>query len=61
MRCGADCGLLVCRLLFNPIIDWWHKGPINAQLRQFVWSGAPIVRPLHFILMNLHFGLCPLA
>jgi hypothetical protein len=35
----------MCRLLFNPIIEWWRKGPINAQLRQFVWSSAPIVRP----------------
>ncbi|KAF8521626.1 glycosyl transferase family group 2-domain-containing protein [Hysterangium stoloniferum] len=29
-------------LLFNPLIDWWRKGPINAQLHQFVWSDAPL-------------------
>ncbi|KAG2365953.1 glycosyl transferase family group 2-domain-containing protein [Suillus spraguei] len=29
-------------LIFNPLIQWWRKGPINKQLRIFVWSNAPI-------------------
>ncbi|KAG6334614.1 hypothetical protein ID866_4475 [Astraeus odoratus] len=29
-------------LIFNPLITWWRLGPINKQLRTFVWSGAPV-------------------
>ncbi|KAF8589551.1 hypothetical protein K439DRAFT_1332659 [Ramaria rubella] len=29
-------------LLFNPLIEWWYKGPINAQLQQFVYTDAPL-------------------
>lgn len=29
-------------LIFNPLIQWWRKGPINKQLHVFMWSGAPI-------------------
>lgn len=29
-------------LIFNPLIEWWKKGPINYQLRTFVWSNAPL-------------------
>jgi hypothetical protein len=29
-------------LLFNPFVKWFTKGPINAQLRNFVWSAAPV-------------------
>ncbi|PPQ88373.1 hypothetical protein CVT25_002119 [Psilocybe cyanescens] len=29
-------------LIFNPIIDWWRKGPITKQLRTFMWSSAPV-------------------
>jgi hypothetical protein len=29
-------------LLFNPISQWWYKGPISAQMNRFVWSGAPL-------------------
>lgn len=29
-------------LIFNPLVDWWRKGPINKQLRIFVWSNAPV-------------------
>lgn len=29
-------------LIFNPLIHWWRKGPINKQLRVFVWSNAPV-------------------
>ncbi|KAI9457224.1 glycosyl transferase family group 2-domain-containing protein [Lactarius psammicola] len=29
-------------LIFNPLIDWWRVGPINKQLRVFVWSAAPV-------------------
>ncbi|KAH7886770.1 glycosyl transferase family group 2-domain-containing protein [Phlebopus sp. FC_14] len=29
-------------LIFNPLIRWWRLGPINKQLRVFVWSDAPV-------------------
>ncbi|OBZ72967.1 hypothetical protein A0H81_07224 [Grifola frondosa] len=29
-------------LIFNPLIDWWHMGPITKQLRVFMWSDAPV-------------------
>ncbi|KAG1848119.1 glycosyl transferase family group 2-domain-containing protein [Suillus subluteus] len=29
-------------LIFNPLVQWWRKGPINKQLRVFVWSNAPV-------------------
>jgi hypothetical protein len=35
--------LLGCNeLIFNPLIRWWRLGPINKQLRIFVWSDAPV-------------------
>ncbi|KAG9312748.1 glycosyl transferase family group 2-domain-containing protein [Chiua virens] len=29
-------------LIFNPLVSWWRLGPINKQLRIFVWSDAPV-------------------
>ncbi|KAH9946763.1 glycosyl transferase family group 2-domain-containing protein [Amylocystis lapponica] len=29
-------------LIFNPLIHWWHRGPITKQLRTFIWSAAPV-------------------
>ncbi|KAH9172535.1 glycosyl transferase family group 2-domain-containing protein [Lactarius sanguifluus] len=29
-------------LIFNPFIQWWYAGPINKQLRVFIWSDAPV-------------------
>ncbi|KAI0294125.1 glycosyl transferase family group 2-domain-containing protein [Multifurca ochricompacta] len=29
-------------LIFNPLIHWWRVGPINKQLRVFLWSDAPV-------------------
>ncbi|KAI0246002.1 glycosyl transferase family group 2-domain-containing protein [Lactifluus subvellereus] len=29
-------------LIFNPLIQWWRLGPINKQLRIFMWSDAPV-------------------
>ena len=29
-------------LLFNPIIQWWRKGPIAPEIHRFMWSGAPL-------------------
>ncbi|KAF9005040.1 glycosyl transferase family group 2-domain-containing protein [Cyathus striatus] len=29
-------------LIFNPLIRWWRLGPINKQLRTFIWSSAPV-------------------
>lgn len=39
----ADTLCLGCNeLIFNPLIHWWRLGPINKQLRTFVWSAAPV-------------------
>ncbi|KAI0746494.1 glycosyl transferase family group 2-domain-containing protein [Daedaleopsis nitida] len=29
-------------LLFNPIVQWWRKGPIAHQIHRFLWSNAPL-------------------
>ncbi|KAH6905024.1 glycosyl transferase family group 2-domain-containing protein [Coprinopsis sp. MPI-PUGE-AT-0042] len=29
-------------LIFNPLIRWWRVGPVNKQLRVFLWSNAPV-------------------
>ncbi|TFK24102.1 hypothetical protein FA15DRAFT_593031 [Coprinopsis marcescibilis] len=29
-------------LLFNPIKDWWRKGPIARQIHKFLWCKAPL-------------------
>ncbi|KAI0087250.1 glycosyl transferase family group 2-domain-containing protein [Irpex rosettiformis] len=29
-------------LLFNPIAQWWRRGPINKQIHKFLWSSAPM-------------------
>ncbi|CCM00464.1 uncharacterized protein FIBRA_02497 [Fibroporia radiculosa] len=29
-------------LLFNPIAQWWRKGPISPQIHKFMWCSAPI-------------------
>jgi cellulose synthase/poly-beta-1,6-N-acetylglucosamine synthase-like glycosyltransferase len=28
-------------LLFNPLVQWLRKGPINHQIHKFLWSSAP--------------------
>jgi len=42
--CFRSLTLVRCsgRLLFNPIIEWWRKGPISRQIHRFLWSGAPL-------------------
>ena len=32
-------------IMFNPIFQWWRKGPINHQFHRFFWGGAA---PLHY-------------
>ena len=35
--------LLGCsELIFNPLRQWFYKGPINSQLHKFLWSNAPL-------------------
>ncbi|TFY78877.1 hypothetical protein EWM64_g5135 [Hericium alpestre] len=29
-------------LLFNPIVQWWRRGPISSQIHHFLWSSAPL-------------------
>ncbi|KAF8191309.1 glycosyl transferase family group 2-domain-containing protein [Pholiota molesta] len=29
-------------LLFNPLVQWWRRGPINPQIHTFLWSKAPL-------------------
>jgi cellulose synthase/poly-beta-1,6-N-acetylglucosamine synthase-like glycosyltransferase len=28
-------------LLFNPLVQWWRRGPIAVQIHRFLWSNAP--------------------
>ncbi|KAA1477055.1 hypothetical protein DENSPDRAFT_867478 [Dentipellis sp. KUC8613] len=29
-------------LLFNPVVQWWRRGPIAHQIHRFLWSPAPL-------------------
>ncbi|KXN88664.1 hypothetical protein AN958_06208 [Leucoagaricus sp. SymC.cos] len=29
-------------LLFNPLVQWWRRGPIAPQIHKFIWSKAPL-------------------
>ncbi|KAF5339551.1 hypothetical protein D9611_011423 [Ephemerocybe angulata] len=29
-------------LLFNPIVEWWRRGPISSQIHRFLWCEAPL-------------------
>jgi len=29
-------------IIFNPIIQWWRKGPISAELHHFLWGNSPL-------------------
>ncbi|GAW01017.1 glycosyltransferase family 2 protein [Lentinula edodes] len=29
-------------LLFNPLSQWWRRGPIARQIHRFIWSNAPV-------------------
>ena len=43
LRTGAHCRRSGCNeLIFNPLIEWWRRGPINKQLHVFLWSDAPV-------------------
>jgi cellulose synthase/poly-beta-1,6-N-acetylglucosamine synthase-like glycosyltransferase len=46
-------------LIFNPLVEWWRKGPINKQLRTFVWSNAPV--HYKFTMMSYMFSYYGLA
>lgn len=49
-------------LIFYPIAQWWRKGPINKQLRTFVWSSAPIHYKLSMMsYMFSYYGLAASA
>ncbi|KAF8908094.1 glycosyl transferase family group 2-domain-containing protein [Gymnopilus junonius] len=40
-------------LLFNPLIQWWRKGPINRQIHKFLWSSAPF----HYKISMMAYGI----
>jgi hypothetical protein len=49
-------------LIFNPLKDWWRLGPINKQLRIFVWSDAPVHYKLSMMAyMFSYYGLAAAA
>ena len=39
---SAEISLGCNELIFNPLVRWWRLGPINKQLRIFLWSDAPV-------------------
>jgi hypothetical protein len=32
----------VAEMMFNPLVRWWRAGPINKQLRTFLFSKTPV-------------------
>lgn len=45
-------------LIFNPLVQWWYKGPISKQLHVFLWSGAPVHYKLNMLsYMFSYYGL----
>lgn len=48
---GAGCN----ELIFNPLIQWWRKGPITKQLRIFMWSSAPVHYKIGMLSCKLHY------
>ncbi|PPQ94708.1 hypothetical protein CVT25_009563 [Psilocybe cyanescens] len=40
-------------LLFNPLAQWWRRGPINRQIHKFLWSSAP----LHYKISMMSYGI----
>ncbi|PPQ75054.1 hypothetical protein CVT26_012056 [Gymnopilus dilepis] len=40
-------------LLFNPLIEWWKRGPINKQIHKFLWSRAPV----HYKISMMAYGI----
>ncbi|KAI6126971.1 hypothetical protein F5141DRAFT_1186238 [Pisolithus sp. B1] len=44
-------------LTFNPLISWWCLGPVNKQLRTFVWSDASV----HYKFTMMSYGIAAAA
>ncbi|KAH9975273.1 glycosyl transferase family group 2-domain-containing protein [Lactifluus volemus] len=40
-------------LLFNPLVQWWRRGPIAYEIRKFLWSKAPF----HYKISMLAYGI----
>lgn len=47
--------LVSSRLLFNPLVQWWRRGPISAQIHKFIWSKAPIHYKISMLSCTLSF------
>jgi membrane glycosyltransferase len=43
-------------LLFNPMVQWWRKGPIAHQIHRFMWSNAPFHYKIS--MMSYMFSYC---
>lgn len=54
---GADAP--PCRLLFNPFVEWWRKGPIAHQIHKFLWSGAPLHYKISMMACTCFFSWWP--
>ncbi|KAI0746496.1 glycosyl transferase family group 2-domain-containing protein [Daedaleopsis nitida] len=45
-------------MLFNPVIQWWRKGPIGHQMHKFMWSNAPLHYKLSMLAyMSSYYGI----
>ena len=48
--------------MFNPLIQWWRKGPVNSQLHTYVWSSGPIHSKLSMMsYMFSYYGIAAAA
>lgn len=55
-RCSLEAPVGCNELLFNPIFQWWRKGPIAHQIHRFLWSNAPL--HYKFSMMAYMFSYC---
>lgn len=56
-RIYVDLNLTGCdEMLFNPLVQWWRKGPIAHQIHKFIWSGSPL--HYKFSMMAYMFSYC---
>ncbi|KAI0261233.1 glycosyl transferase family group 2-domain-containing protein [Gloeopeniophorella convolvens] len=42
-------------LLFNPIVQWWRRGPVAHQIHRFLWSGAPFHYKISMLACKQHY------
>lgn len=47
-------------LLFNPIAQWWRRGPVNHQIHKFLWGPSPIHYKISMMAYMFSYCACSL-